>query len=71
MLWRWFGRRLDEMVSPKSRGLHPALSYFCPLTHVPPAVHTWAPSVRAISSFTISMELYLIMPAKVLSPSSV
>lgn len=71
VLWRWFYRRLDEMVSLKSRGLRPALSYFFPLTHVLPAVHTWAPSVRASSSFTISMELYLTVPAKILSPSSV
>lgn len=34
VLWRWFRRRLDEMASQKSRGLHPVLSSFCPLAPV-------------------------------------
>lgn len=34
-----------------------------------PAVHRWAPSVKANSSFTFSKELYLIVPIKILSPS--
>lgn len=65
----WAG--FNEMVSYKCMGPHPAFSYFCPLTHALPAVHTWTPSVRASSSFTVSVELYLMVPAKILSPSSV